>query len=130
MAVSRKGKRPIVVDGRTYLWWVFPDGAVYVPTNGITQSLMIVDDCGEFGVQYYLGQLPDLCHLTVMGRRFRVSGCGGSHRRFRCPVVVNGPVATPRTVAELIKWSTDAGDNPVEVDYQGLPIANRVFANT
>jgi len=119
MTVSRKGKRPIVVDGQTYLWWVDDKGR-----DGYWggMALKIVDEFGEFGVKHPIGLPPDRCHLTVMGRRFRVSGCGGSHRRFRCPVVIQNGVVTPRGVAELIKWSTEAGQDLTEVDWRGQPI--------
>ena len=121
MSVSRKGKRPISVDGRRYLWWVSQDWEPpYVPSNGT--SLTIVDASGEFGVEYHVGQPPDVRHLVVKGRRFRVSGCGGPHRRFRCPIAVDGPAITPATVAEVIRWATTRGEDPVEVNYLGLPL--------
>jgi hypothetical protein len=122
MSVSRKGKRPISVDGRQYLWWVSQDWEPpYVPSAGT--SLTIVDTSGEFGVEYHLGQPSDVRHLVVTGSRFRVSGCGGRHRRFLCPIVVDGPAVTPSTVAELIRWAMDRGEDPVEVNYLGLPLS-------
>jgi len=122
MAVSQKRKRPIAVDGREYLWWVVPDyDPPYVPSTGT--SLKVVDTAGEMFVEYHLGQPADVCHVVVQGKRFRsVPGCGGPHRRFRCPVFAPGPAVTPADVAALIRWSESAGE-PTEVNYLGLPLS-------
>lgn len=122
MAVSRKRKRPISVDGREYLWWIVVDyEPPFVPSAGT--SLKVVDLPGELFVEYHLGQPPEVCHVVVQGRRFRsVSGCGGPHRRFRCPVFAAGPAVSPADVAALIRWCEKAGE-PVEVNYVGLSLS-------
>lgn len=122
MAVSRKGKRLISVDGREYLWWVSEDSEPpYVPS--VMRSLRLCDSGGELFVEYHLGQPAELCHVVVHGRRFRsVAGCGGPQRRFRAPVVAPGISVTPAEVAAFIRW-LEAPGLPLEVDYYGRPLA-------
>jgi hypothetical protein len=122
IAVSRKGKRSITVDGREYLWWVQEDyEPPFVPSIG--KSLRVIDTSGELSVEYHLGQPSDVCHVVVTGRRFRsLGGCGGPHRRFRCPTFTEGPAVTPAHVASLIRWAEERGDAPLEVDYLGQPL--------
>jgi hypothetical protein len=124
MAVSTKRKRPIVVDGREYLWWVVPDyEPPFVPSAGT--SLKVVDTVGNMCVEYHLGQPGDVCHVVVQGKRFgSLTGCGGPHRRFRCPVFASGPAVTPADVAALIRWC-EAASEPTEVNYLGLPLSAR-----
>lgn len=119
MAVSRKGKRPITVDGRRYLWWVQEDrDPPFVPSAG--HSLCVVDTEGDLFVQYHLGQPSDVRHVVVIGRRFpSVDGCGGTHRRFQCPSFDDGPAVTPAHVAAFIRWSETCDNAPMEVNYLG-----------
>jgi hypothetical protein len=121
MTVSRKWKRPLALDGREYLWWVRDDDdPPFVPTNG--KSLRVVDATGDLAIEYHLGQQPDLRHVVVTGRRFRgLPNCGGVHRRFRCRSFATNPAVTPADVAALIRWSEEAGEAPIEVNYLGLP---------
>ena len=124
MTISRKRKRSIVVDGREYLWWVLIDDDLpFVPSIG--KSLKLVDVSGEMFLAYPLGQVPEICHVVVIGKRFRtVVACGGSHRRFRCPVFAEGPVVTPADVAAIIRWAEASGE-PMEVNYRGLPLSQK-----
>lgn len=122
MAVSRKGKRPITVDGRRYLWWVQEDGDLpFVPSDG--RSLCVADTEGDMFVQYHLGQPSDVRHIVVIGRRFpSVDGCGGTYRRFLCPSFDDGPAVTPAHVAAFIRWLETCDNILIEVDYLGQPL--------
>jgi hypothetical protein len=122
MTVSRKWKRPITVDGREYLWWVRDDSdPPFVPSNG--RSLRIVDVSEDLALEYHLGQPADVCHVIVTGKRFRaLPDCGHVHRRFRCPLFATNLAVTPAVVAAIIRWSEEAGEVPVEVNYLGAPV--------
>jgi len=121
MAVSRKRRRPIAIDGREYMWWVTQDDEPpYVPSVGI--SLKVVDKSGDMYVEYHVGQPADVSHVVVKGKRFRaVTGCGGPHRRFRCPVFAAGPIVAPAQVAAFIRW-IESAEGSLEVNYLGLPL--------
>jgi hypothetical protein len=122
VTISRKRKRSIVVDGEEYLWWVVEDDTPpFVPSRSTTLKVVSVD--GELMVDYPLGQEEDLCFVVVLGKRFRaVSGCGGPWRRFRCPLFCPELAVTPACVAELVRWATSRGPDPVEVNYRGLAV--------
>jgi hypothetical protein len=96
MAVSRKGKRSIVVDGEELLWRFWNGGA------------HVIDLRGQLNVKSARGL------VWVRGPRFRsVEGCGGLHRCFRCPdffFVASGPAA----VAKLVRWAVRPGRDPEE----------------
>lgn len=119
MAISRKGKRAIVVDGAEYFWWV--------RSSKGSLTLHLVDSTGQLCLQYtskdYTSGGDAWCHVAVIGPKFRsVSGCGGPHRRFRCPEFADSAAIYPKDVAELIRWSISERDDPVEVDETGSPI--------
>lgn len=116
MAIARKGKRSIVVDGEEFLWWVARDGES--PDRlGKTLALHVVDTAGELCVKYTLWQPYDQRHVVVIGRRFRNEpGCGGAHRRFRCPEFGDSNIVYPSAVAELIRWCIADRRTPPELD--------------
>jgi hypothetical protein len=123
MAVSRKYKRPISVDGRDYLWWVMLDDEPFVPSTG--HCLRVVDLQGEMFAYYPLCQPAEIRHIEVRRRRFRSADRGSGRAlsgRFRCPAFAAGPSVTPADVAALVRWCESAGE-PVEVDYRGLALA-------
>ena len=103
MAITRKGKRPITVNGEEFLW----------KSNG--QSVQVCDLKSELNV------ITDDGLVLVKGRRFRsVSGCGGLHRLFRAPDFFWIGIYYPSRVAEFIRWATEQGPDPEEIDRCGL----------
>jgi hypothetical protein len=106
VAVSRKGKRSIVVNGEEFLWRYWNGGA------------HVVDLKGQLNLKCRNGV------VFVRGPRFRsVEGCGGLHRCFSCPDFFR-IVCNPKQVAELIRWAISSGPDPVEVDRNGMPVLN------
>lgn len=98
MAVSRKGKRTITIDGEEFLWRYWNGGAHVVDLKG---TLNLKSAAGV---------------VWVRGPRFRaVEGCGGLHRCFRCPDFF-WIVSNPKQVAELIRWALARGPDPEEID--------------
>jgi hypothetical protein len=108
MAVSRKGRRKIAVEGVEYVWWIAP--ADYFGGN----ALNIVGETNHLHLVYQLGGSV----LSVLGRRFRghelTSGC---HRHFRCPPVGSPDEIAPGDVAALIRWAIAPGLLPPEVHW-------------
>ena len=107
MAISRTGKRRIVVDGEEFLWRHWYGGAHVVDLHG-TLNVYCIDRLA-----------------LVKGPRFRaVTGCGGRHRCFACPdffFIACGP----KQVAECIRWAVKPGKDPVEVDRAQFRIPRR-----
>lgn len=126
MTISRKRKRSIAVDGVEYLWWV-GEGNVYT-TPPSSKALVVVMVDGEFHVRYALDQPAQVRHIEVLGRQFRaVAGCGVRHRRFLCPLFGQETVL-PSDVAALIRWATEAGSDPIELDYRGQPMPTNILS--
>lgn len=117
MGVKKKARRKIVVDGKSYVWYVIQD------CDSSHYVLHVLSDDKQFIVHYQLGQCDDVRHITVLGREFQRAPCtGGKYRRFRCPKwpMEQGSV-TPRTVHSLINWCQSHG-SVMEVDYAGLEL--------
>ena len=115
--VTKKHKRRIIVNERTFLWWVAEDDdSPFVPYS---LAAHVVSEDGKFFVRYHLRQPDDLRHVTVIGEEFTVAGCGGCWRRFRCPRFGTEIAMTPKDVRRLIEWSLDPADSPLEVDSKG-----------
>jgi hypothetical protein len=120
MATSKKHRRPIVVDGALYLWWIAEDDdAPLMPQLALT----VVSEDGHVHVRYHPGLPAELRHVTVLGRRFRaVLDCGGVWRRFRCPAFGEAGEVRPRDVEAFIRWVAASDEPVVEVDHQGSPL--------
>ena len=121
MAISKKGRRLITVDGERYLWWVKTED-----DHPVLAGHPVVTAASEDGallVQYHLEQTDQTRYLTVIGRRFR-DGYQyiGRHRRFRCPRFEEDRSVTPSLVAHLLRWCGDTDDVLVEVDYRGAEL--------
>jgi hypothetical protein len=106
VALSRKGKRSIWVDGEEFLW------------RSNTGGVHVSDLVGELNVISHAGL------VLVKGRRFRsVAGCGGLHRLFKSPDFFWIAIY-PSTVREFIRWAVCVavvpGRDPQEVDRDGL----------
>jgi len=118
MAVSKRQRRRIVVEGKPYVWWIAPDEDA---ADALT--LTVASERRGLFVRYALAQAEHRRHVSVCGPRFRaVAGCGGSTRRFRCPAFGRVGEVRPADVAQLIRWATDAGEPPTEVDGEGRPV--------
>lgn len=113
MSVSRKGKRPIEVDGRQFLWWVSDDEEfLYAPT------LHVVSDC-----QAVLLKTPVLpvepSYVVTLGTEFRGARMTqGTHRRFLWTAPAADGLVTPGYVAELIRWVVISGP-AMELEWMG-----------
>jgi hypothetical protein len=114
MSISRKGKRPIKVDGRQFVWWVSDDEEFHAPT------LHLASDCGAVFIKAPI-QPTGPSYIVTLGAEFRGARMmQGTHRRFlRVAAVADGAV-TPGYVAALIRWATEAGP-ATEVDWRGNP---------
>lgn len=102
MAISRKARRRITVDGEKFLW------------NYANGGAHVIDLTAQLNVVSYAGL------VLVKGPRFRsVSGCGSLHRLFRAPDFF-WIACYPDAVAEFIRWAVAEGRDPIEVDRVGL----------
>ncbi|MFC9895858.1 hypothetical protein ACFVMC_19395 [Nocardia sp. NPDC127579] len=114
MAISKKGRRRIVVGGREYLWWVRTDWTSH-PTPG-RPTLTVASEDRRFMVRYVLHQSHERRHLIVVGREFRGTDRPGPHRYYPCPAFGPATEFRPAHVAELIGWCTEAGPLPKEFE--------------
>ncbi|MEV6276520.1 hypothetical protein [Nocardia sp. NPDC051832] len=110
MAISKKGKRRIVVGDREFLWWVKEDWENYSAPGAPT--LTIISANRRVVVRYVLAQSEENRHVVVLGPEFRGITRPGPHRRFRCPAFGLPGEVRPAHIAELISWCTETGDLP------------------
>src|SRR5690349_10226198 len=98
MAVSRKGRRKISVDGAEYVWWIVPQYDEW------GDALHVVGEARELHLVYALEQSDERRFVTVLGRAFRGHArFGDVHRRFRCAAVGQPGLVKPSDVAALIR---------------------------
>jgi len=112
MAVSRKGKRPIVIGAREFLWWIALDD------DFCGDALRVVSPDGVFHVKIPCGQINlkrSLAYITSEPSGYVPSG------RFHCPVFETAPV-TPHSVRKLIEWVLNPATVWLPVDYDGNEI--------
>ncbi|GAB2633202.1 hypothetical protein [Nocardia goodfellowii] len=118
MAISKKGRRRIVVGGREYLWWVTQDRDNYDAPGAPT--LRVVSTDKRVLVSYVLAQAEEARHVFVRGPEFR--GTTQPGRSYRCPAFGLPGEIRPGNVAEFITWCTEPGQLPDECDWQGNPV--------
>ena len=118
MAVSKKGKRKITVNERTWFWWV---GEADPECNSAsTTVLTVISADSRFGIRFYLGQPSDKRFLIVLGPDFDgLPDAGGPWIRIRCPEWQSGPAITPVTVRKVIEWCTSSQRECIRVDCYG-----------
>jgi len=120
MTISKKGKRKIVVGGRSYLWWV---GDRFDPefNSGSCTALTVLSADGHFLVRFFLGQASERRFLIVLGPEFQgLPEAGGPWIRIRCPEWQGQPSSiTPVDVRHLIEWCATADKELIRVNYLG-----------
>jgi len=121
MAISKKHRRSISVDGTNYLWWI--GEALEYDFLG-SPMLTAASEDRRLLVRYGLVQPEDCRFVVVLGPRFQgLADRPGPWRRFLCPAFGGPTTVTPKHVAELIRWCTAPNVSATEVDYRGRPIA-------
>jgi len=120
VALAKKGRRPITVDGVQYQWWVAEWDES--PQVDYLQTLAVASEDGRLFVRYTLGQPPALRHVVVEGPDFQGTSEPGPWRRFRCPAFGEPTMVTPKDVAALIRWCRTPSADAVAVDSRGEPI--------
>lgn len=97
MAVAKKGKRRIVVDGQVYYWFVRFDE--YAPLRSILDwyEVYVVSDDRKFSANYSLG--ANTLSLYHKNR--------GNQSYVECPVLAEKSF-TPSVVEKIIRWGLNA----------------------
>jgi hypothetical protein len=93
MAIAKKNRRCIIVEGREFLWWIYED----LECGGVvTLSVASLDK--RFFVRYAIDQPDEYRHLCVMGPEFpSLSREDGSWVHVRCPILTSAHAVTPKT---------------------------------
>jgi hypothetical protein len=125
VAVRKKGRRKLVVDGRLFVWWVCESE----PDCWIGEVLTVASEDGRFFVRFYLGQHPDRRFLVVQARELAgLSDAGGCWTRVRCPEWQSGPGIRPADVRRLIDWCFSPDQPRIRTDYRGEPLVGGEIA--
>jgi hypothetical protein len=114
MGIAKKRRKKIIVEGRTYLWWVQDD------RDSNDMVLHVASQDKAFLVQYHLNQPEHTRHLIILGRTFAgVPDAGGPWVRVLCPCWETAGAIRPSAVQQLIDWASDASQTRTRVDWQG-----------
>ena len=109
MAISKKGKRKIVVDNQNYLWWGLWE---YDQTTFDGNQIKIVPENQKFLLHYGLEQEEGESKILLILR---------DERRvwLRSPLFESQrAVITPKGISQIIKWVKNEVVNPaIKVDY-------------
>ena|SRR6218665_755195 len=96
MGINKKGKRKIVVDAKTYIWWAYNE---YDQTTFDGNQVMIVTNNQVVCLKYGLEQDD---YKRIMSLSFR----NGGGVNIKCPKFENDSgIITPSGISELIKWA-------------------------
>lgn len=123
MAISKKGKRKLIVKDREFYWYMkLTDDWMY--SYSIPQLHVLSAD-KKFLISYQPGQQNENPFLIIKGRGFKgVKDSGGSWIRVKTPKW-NDEQITPGFVAELIAWCYNEDKEIVLVDYLGKIIEHK-----
>jgi hypothetical protein len=118
MAIARKNGRPIHVDGREFLWWVYED-----VEEAAAMTLAVASADKAFLVRYQLHQPDESRQLSVLGREFPgLPDAREAWARVRCPTFASGEAVTPSDVRALIDWCLHTERELVRVDWTGREV--------
>ena len=102
MAINKKGKRKIVVNSKTYLWWFFNE---YDQTTFDGKQIRIIAEDQTVCLGYGLEQKDNKRIIRFVFNRER----GIIH--IECPKFENDlGIMTPSGISELIKWASIKSD--------------------
>ncbi len=122
MAVSRKGRRPMSVRGKTYFWECRTERS-RDPSHKSGPVVMIIGEDAQLHVRYHLFQRDDRRYATVSGAEFSNIELHGT-QNVRCPHFgwVASPVVWPSTVREILDWCHASRAKRQLVDDEGLDL--------
>ncbi|MNK02262.1 hypothetical protein D3C87_200820 [compost metagenome] len=111
MAISKKGKRKIIVDGKTYFWWVY-DEVDQTSFDG-EQIKLVAEDQSHF-LLYGLQQ-QDGNRMVVI-----CPGKDGAGIAMECPKFENEyGIITPAGIRKLIDWcKAEPGETNIRRIYE------------
>lgn len=112
MSIRTKGRRRIIVDGQTYIWYIALDDDS--PYN----ILHIASDD-----KYYILGCPlktEKEYVISKGRSFQTFGTNGRWNRYLLPFHIPESI-TPKFVEQLIIWATH-GTDAVTVSGSDVPV--------
>ena len=133
MAVARRKKRKILVNGRVFFWYI--KGDAYSPFV----VLHILSPDKTFIINYTLRQskshalswtnewLPPF--VVVLGGEFGGLKMSGCYRRVRLPEWEEDIVATPSFVRRLIEWCLDENREIILTDWRGQALSKKQTAD-
>lgn len=120
MAIARKSRRSIEVEGREFLWWVYEE---LEELAALTLAVASVDK--SFLVRYPLHQSANTRYLSVIGREFPgLPKERANWSRVRCPALISEEAAVrPSDVRRLIEWCLHSEHELIPVDWKGRELA-------
>lgn len=117
MAVSTKGRRKIVCDGRKYVWYVLTGDRDYwerVSSNDWeTPFLHIVSEDKALILTIPLNAPTP--YAVSKGRIFQGKPTSGCWERYLLPFAIP-EIVTPKNIAEIIAWAVEE-KNAVKTEY-------------
>ena len=112
MGVKKKGRRKVVCNKKTYIWYVALDN------DSPYHILHIVSEDKDLIIQCPLKMATP--YIISTGKIFQNSEKKGIWHRYLLPFDVPDIIA-PKFVSELILWATQ-GENALEIQWNGEDI--------
>lgn len=118
MAVAKKRRRIIIVNGIRYVWYVGEDDDLFLlHLNIISEKKDFIVSCPLKWHNRDNPIMPDHRYIIVKGREFKGTSLPGPWRRYLVPEWDDARI-TPSLVAAIISWCRTPG--PVaEIDWRG-----------
>ncbi|WP_343636633.1 hypothetical protein [Fluviicola sp.] len=114
MGISKKGKRKIVVGGKTYFWWVYNE---YNESRFDGDRLQLVAEDQSHSIIYGLQQEDDKRLAAINLRHSQGSVC------IECPKFENEQgIITPAGIRKLVEWCKAGTSSKIEfANHQDIP---------
>lgn len=112
MGVRKKGRRKIVCEQKTYIWYVsLDDESPYYILHIVSEDKQLVLACPLH---------TDTAYVISKGKRFQNLTTNGRWNRYLLPFPVP-EIITPKFVSELAAWAEN-GSDAVKVAWNGKDI--------
>lgn len=112
MAYSKKHRRTLVHQGRTYHW------SVRLDDDGPGNIVRVWNEAGTLVVRHHLGQEEERPFIIVSGPDFVRSDTSSEWRCFECPRFDAHGVITPKGVAAMIHWCLSPAEERIPVPWR------------
>ncbi len=114
MGVRKRNRRKIVVDEKSYVWYVTQDyDSEYNLLNIVSEDKQLI---------LSVPLKTDMTYIISKGKVFQNTKTSGRWERYELPIAITDAI-TPKTVAQIIKWAVcEEQAKCLEWDGRDIPV--------